>query len=494
MGQHFAQQSFTSKDYQAFSLMLESQLVDLRALLEQPNWGQGPCSAGAELEFYLLDDKLQPKCCSEQLLAVANDAELTEELNQFNLEFNLPPVLFTGSPFQRIEQQVIDKTEQLRQLAASIDATMAIIGILPTLEEHHLGMCAMSDRPRYHALTKNICQVRGGPFQININGAEQLKMSRNDLTLEGANTSFQFHYRVAPDRFNDVYNAIQLVTPLALAVAGNSAYLLQRQLWHETRIALFKQSTDPRAPGLHDWQQPSRVTLGQGWLQGGAYQLFAESVHLHKPLLPLVTTESGQLLDLDNAPQLAELRLHHGTIWSWNRAIYDPVDGGHLRIELRSLPAGPTAKDMLANIALTIGLAEGLVESIQDLTMKLPFNYVVHNFYRAAKHGLAANFVWPDRAGEGLGEVPVDNLLEQMLPIARRGLLLRGINESEADHYLGVIEQRIALKQTGAVWQINLAQQLERDCERQQALQLMLRRYIELSASNTPVAEWSTSL
>ncbi|MBD1389298.1 glutamate--cysteine ligase [Neiella sp. HB171785] len=491
MGQHFAQQSFTSADYRDFAIKLESQLADFRALLEQPNWGEGPCSAGAELEFYLLDAELQPKCCSEQLLALANDNQLTEELNQFNLEFNLPPVAFTGTPLQRIEQQVLDKNSALQQLAKTIDADMAIIGILPTLEERHLGMCAMSDRPRYHALTKNISELRGGPFQIDINGAEQLKMTRSDLTLEGANTSFQFHYRVSPSRFNDLYNAIQLVTPLALAMAGNSAYLLHRQLWHETRIALFKQSTDPRTPGVLDWQ-PSRVTLGQGWLQGGAYQLFAESVHLHKPLLPLVNPAGdGHIHTSSCGPKLEELRLHHGTIWSWNRAIYDPVDGGHLRIELRALPAGPTATDMLANIALIIGLAEGFVDSIQELTMKLPFNYVVHNFYRAAKHGLAAKFVWPDRTGEGLTEVPVDGLLEQMLPIAHRGLLERGIDASEVAYYLTLIEQRLAFKQTGATWQVAMTKMLERDHDRRDALRLMLQRYIELSASNTPVAQWS---
>ena len=37
-----------------------------------------------------------------------------------------------------------------------------------------------------------------------------------------------------------------------------------------------------------------------------------------------------------------ELRLHNGTIYRWNRPVYDVVDGRpHLRVENRVLPAGP---------------------------------------------------------------------------------------------------------------------------------------------------------
>jgi hypothetical protein len=53
-------------------------------------------------------------------------------------------------------------------------------------------------------------------------------------------------------------------------------------------------------------------------------------------------------------PALEELRLHQGTVWRWNRAIYDPAEGGHLRIEMRALPAGPTVIDMLANAAFLL--------------------------------------------------------------------------------------------------------------------------------------------
>ena len=47
-------------------------------------------------------------------------------------------------------------------------------------------------------------------------------------------------------------------------------------------------------------------------------------------------------------------------MWRWNRAIYDPHEGGHLRIEMRALPAGPTPLDMVAGAAFLVGLTMGL--------------------------------------------------------------------------------------------------------------------------------------
>jgi hypothetical protein len=73
---------------------------------------------------------------------------------------------------------------------------------------------------------------------------------------------------------------------------------------------------------------------------------------------PYVPAEPTQASIDAGTPLLPELRLHHGTVWKWNRAIYDPVDKGHLRIEFRALPSGPTVSDMLANGAFLQGVAE----------------------------------------------------------------------------------------------------------------------------------------
>ena len=141
-----------------------------------------------------------------------------------------------------------------------------------------------------------------------------------------------------PGEFTRIYNAAQLATAPVLAVAGNSPTFLGRRLWEETRVALFKQSVEDRdSRGLK--RTPPRAALGTGWLRGGALELFTESVRLHEPLLPCIASPDPDRVDSSpGAPSLDELRLHQGTVWRWNRAIYDPASGGHLRIEMRALP------------------------------------------------------------------------------------------------------------------------------------------------------------
>jgi len=110
--------------------------------------------------------------------------------------------------------------------------------------------------------------------------------------------------------------------------------------------------------------------------------------------LELLATEPGCPGE-QQAPPLDELRLHQGTVWPWNRAVYDPADGGHLRIEMRFLPAGPTVTDMMANAAFMIGLTRWLASQDQRWTYALPFERADHSFYRSAQYGLAAELSWP---------------------------------------------------------------------------------------------------
>ena len=256
-----------------------------------------------------------------------------------------------------------------------------------------------------------------------------------------------------PAGFTRTYNAVQLASAPVLAVSGNSPTFLGHRLWEETRIALYKQSVDDR-PGHQPRRRLARTALGTGWLRGGPLELFAESIRLYQPLLPVVGDSSppggspGR-----QAPPLDELRLHQGTVWRWNRAIYDPTSGGHLRIEMRALPAGPTMIDMLANAAFLIGLSLWLAEQDQQWTYALPFERADHGFYRAAQHGPSAQLSWPAGHRDQMRTLPAAKLVTEVVPAARQGLLQAGVAATEADPLLDVITARTASGQTGATWQ-----------------------------------------
>ena len=312
--------------------------------------------------------------------------------------------------------------------------------------------------------------------------------------MEGANTSFQVHLRVDPADFTRVYNAVQLASAPVLAVSGNSPTFLGHRLWEETRIALYKQAVDDR-------QRPAprrglaRTALGTGWLRRGALELFTESVRLHQPLLP-VLADSGPPGTGNgwHAPPLDELRLHQSTVWRWNRAVYDPAVGGHLRIEMRALPAGPTVIDMLANAAFLIGLSLWLAGQDQQWTYAVPFERADHSFYRAAQHGLNAELTWPSEHRDQLRTLRAAELVAELVPRPARGCVEAGVAAAEADGLLDVISARASSGQTGAAWQRAALAAAERGRDREHALAAMLDGYLRCADTGRPVHTWPVNV
>ncbi len=493
MGTEITWEKFSERDYVRFAERLEHCLSDLGQLLGRPGFGAGPVTIGAELELFLVDAVARPLPLNQAVRALAADPRVALELGRFNLELNSSPALLAGRPFTALAAELGVLLDRVGAAARAHHGRIALIGVLPTLSQAHLGSGAVTGTARYRALDRGLRRLRQGPLQIKISGAEPLELTSEDISLEGANCSFQVHMRVAPGDFTRVYNAVQLATAPALAVAGNSPTFLGHRLWEETRVALFKQSVedrDSRGPK----RRPPRTTLGTGWLRDGALELFTESVRLHQPLLPFVSVPEAadpEAADPEagDPPRLDELRLHQGTVWRWNRAIYDPAAGGHLRIEMRALPAGPTVTDMLANAAFLIGLTLWLAGQDQRWTYGLPFERADHGFYRAAQYGLAAELTWPSGPHQ-VRTVPAAVLVPELLPAARHGLVRAGVAEAEADRLLGVIGARVATGQTGAAWQRAALAAAEPGRSREQALTVMLDRYLACAATGQPVHTW----
>mgnify|MGYP001813965731 CR=1 FL=1 len=395
MGLAIVRDTFEEEEFERFFERLKDNLTALEILLERPGFGEGPVSLGAELELSIVDQQCRALPVNRTVRANNLSSHLQLELDRFNLEWNLSPVMAQGKPFTAIEAELDEAISSLDRSASGLGGRVAPVGILPTLTEADLQQTSMTDLPRYHALNNGLRRLRGDePFAIRIDGDEPLSVSSNSVTLEGANTSFQIHLRVDPADFAATYNAAQLVTPLAMAVGAKSPTFLGHVLWHETRVALFKQAVDTRAPQPTDWQRAARVPFGHGWVREGAYELFAEAVALHAPIIPLCGDDDPVAIAKEGGlPELNELRLQQGTIWQWNRAVYDTNAGGHLRVEFRAMPAGPTPIDMAANAAFIVGATLGIRDKMKYIMPALPFRYAEYNFYRAAQRGLSARLL-----------------------------------------------------------------------------------------------------
>jgi hypothetical protein len=465
---------------------LEDCVAALGAMVDR-GWFTGhEDTVGMEVELDLVDPLGRPRPVNDAVLDHLHCADLQHELGRFNVEVNLPagPIAAGLGGFERrLADLLAGGTEAL-------GVRLAAIGMLPTLSAELLTRDRLSSPTRYSVLAHRMRAERHGPVTVHIAGRETLRFRTDSIAPEAAATSLQLHLRVPPDRFADYYNAAQLAAGAQVAVGANSPYLLGRELWQETRLPLCEQVLDTRPRPLAAGGAAARVSLGDRW-STGPVELFDEIVRRIPPLLPTLTGEEPlACLDAGVGPALTELRLHNGTVWRWNRPVYDLRAGQpHLRIENRVLPSGPTPVDMAANAAFYFGLVRALATAKRPLWSRMPFRYARRNLDAAGRLGLDATLHW-DGAEAPAGVLALDVLL----PLAADGLDRWGAPAGERDRYLSVVEDRVRSGRTGARWQTGLVRHLEErsGLDRLTALREMTRRYVENARTGSPVHTWPT--
>ena len=445
---------------------------------------------GAEQEFFLVDSFGKPAALSEAMLAELDPKSFTNELATFNIEANLTPRAFTAGALLAMEHELNECVERARAMARKHGGDVVMAGILPTLGDEHLSLDWMTQSVRYLEMNSALRDLAGGTFKTLIKGIDQLETSVDNVMLEACNTSFQVHFQVSPERFAPLYNLAQAVTAPVLAAAVNSPILLQRRLWHETRVALFQQSLDSRSDAHKARGTRTRVNFGESWIKSSVLEIYREDVARFRAILGGELGESSlALLARGEVPPLKALCLHNGTVYRWNRACYG-IGGGkpHLRIEARALPAGPTPLDEMANAAFFFGLMAGLEKHHGDVTEALVFDHVKDNFVNAARYGLKAQFRWV--GGEMISAD--DLILKRLLPQAADGLEQVGFSSEEVTRYMGVIEARVAAKRTGAQWMLDSDEAMRATAGPDARSRALVKALIQNQTSGHPVHEWPT--
>jgi hypothetical protein len=489
MGEDVAAKVFSREDRQRYRDKVKRNLDVFARMLRESRFDAEKRSIGVEIELNLTDEAGDPAMANAEVLErIADDAFVTE-LGQFNVEINIPPRLLDGPVFSELEQQIRDSLNAAEDKAEEIGAHMMIVGILPTLGEQHLHARALSANPRYALLNEQIFAARGEDLQLSIGGVERLSAYADSIAPEAACTSFQLHQLVHPENFARHWNAAQAIAGIQLAVGANSPFFFGKELWKETRIALFEQATDTRPEELKAQGVRPRVWFGERWITS-IFDLFEENVRYFPALLPVCDSEDPvEVLARGDAPKLEELKLHNGTIYRWNRPVYDVVRGRpHVRVENRVLPAGPTVADILANAAFYYGLVRVLADEDRPIWSQMSFSAAEENFHAGARDGVDARVYWP-----GVGEAPaVELVLRKLLPLAHEGLDRWGIDPADRDRLLGIIERRCVTQTNGAAWMSREFHRLydERELDRRDALREMTLRYREHMHSNVPVHEW----
>lgn len=496
MGEEVASRAFTHVDRRLYRDKLRRCLDALHLMVDEDRFAVEQTLTGMELELYIVNSDGSPALRNHDVLSymskcsAADGYDIQDELGRFNLEMNLAPRTVTGDGLAEYEQRLTTWLGDVSTAAQSTAATVVMIGTLPTVRHEDAVLESLSPGARYRLLNEQILAARGEELTLDIKGVESLDAHYDSIAPEAVNTSVQFHLQLTPHQFSRYWNAAQAIAGLQLAAGANSPYLFGSRLWAETRIVLFEQATDTRSRELRVQGVRPRTFFGEKWI-GSVTDLFEENLRYFPPLLPVLDEEDPvTTMAADDVPRLAELRLHNGTVYRWNRPVYDISDGvAHLRVENRVVPAGPTAVDVCANLALYLGLVTALAESDPPVWSRMPFSVAEQNFYAAARHGITARQYWP-----GHGEVDARSLVDRLLPTAAEGLARLGVEPASTNRLLSVIEGRCTTGVNGAAWQTTCVDHLEtdRNLTRPQALAEMTRRYVRNAATNTPVHEWPT--
>jgi hypothetical protein len=489
MGQQVSAKVFSREDRQRYRQKVRACLDVFAQMLAEARFDADRRSVGLEIELNLTDDSGDPAFTNARVLDRVADPDFVTELGQFNVEINISPRRLEGGMFAELEDTIRASLNHADERARECGDHMMIVGILPTIGEEHLTADALTNNPRYELISQQIFATRGEDLEIVIGGVERLSTFADTIAPEAACTSVQLHQLVDPDDFSRHWNAAQAIAGVQLAVGANSPFFFGKELWRETRIALFEQSTDTRPEELKAQGVRPRVWFGERWITS-IFDLFEENVRYFPALLPVCDSEDPvEVLARGDAPKLEELKLHNGTIYRWNRPVYDVVRGRpHVRVENRVLPAGPTVADILANAAFYYGLVRVLADEDRPIWSQMSFSAAEENFHAGARDGIDARVYWP-----GVGEAPaVELVLRKLLPLAYEGLDRWGIDPADRDRLLGIIERRCVTQTNGAAWMSREFHRLydERELDRRDALREMTLRYREHMHSNVPVHEW----
>jgi CBS domain-containing protein len=122
-----------------------------------------------------------------------------------------------------------------------------------------------------------------------------------------------------------------------------------------------------------------------------------------------------------------------------------------------------------------------------ELSRSFPFEQTRTNFVAAARQGLSSTQVWLDGH-----EYPAAALtLDVLLPLAARGLEAQGVDGSDVERYLGVIERRVHSGYTGSRWILTSFNGMRNQGSAGQRLNSLTAAMVTRQRGGAPVAEWS---
>ncbi len=473
MGEDFQLQKFSSRQKSEFVTRVKEECELLRGWFKDSQFEKDHCRFGYESEAWLVDENFLPAPKNEEFLSKLDDPEVVTELAKFNFELNGGVFDLSPDCFFKIEDEFKRKDREMRSCASQLNLNPIWIGILPTVRDEMLCIENISEKNRYYELAREIMALRKNqPIPIHINRFDDVDLLRKDIMLESAATSLQIHTQIDQESSVAMFNAAQLIAAPLLALTANSPFLFGKKLWDETRIPVFEQTIAFKDANSEVHSEP--VSFGSDYIKESWLELFEENIEEYPIIMPVLFE--------DQPESLRHLKFLNGQIWRWNRPIVGTGSSPHLRLEHRSMPAGPSLTDMVANMAIYVGLLYYYGKMNPGWQKTMNFASIKDNFYQCGKLGMKADVSWPANSETtNVQKLLFETLMEQ----AKEALSVLGISKDSISYYIDdVIRNRTKSGWTGAAWQKSFIDTHGAD------FQEMTKAYLENQVSLEPVYKW----
>ena len=481
--------AITSKQQRKnFTKHLLNDIETLDLMIKNDAFEKGIQRVGAEQELCIVDRFFRPSFNALKILDEINDSHFTTELGLFNIEANLDPLKLEGKCFSQLENDLYELILKAYKAAEIVDNNKIILaGILPTFKRSDLVFKNMTPYQRYKTLNDVMKAFKGNDFILKIRGVDELILNHKSIFFEACNTSFQVHLQIGLDEVIDKYNWSQAIAGPVLSLMTNSSMLFGKELWSETRIALFQQSIDIRNSSHLLREQMPRVSFGTDWVKSSILELFTDDITRYAALVTSdFKTNSLEEFRSGIKPKLKALNLHNGTLYKWNRLCYGVAKNiAHLRIENRYIPSGPSIKDEIANAVFWVGIMQGMPNKYKNIWKKMAFKDARGNFIKAARTGMDTYFNW---FGKGISAKELG--ITVLLPMAKEGLKNSQIEKSDADYYLDIIKKRIDNNMTGSKWQVQSSRKLKESISSEETNILLAYNLHKRQVEDIPVHQW----
>ena len=425
--------------------------------------------AGTEIEFLMLDKNYHLTPHNISFVEHLNDPLVGLEAGSSQLEMNSPAFSINDNFLSTLHHDSLSLWEKCCSLAKKENYHLALIGSMPHASKNLSKPSYITAQDDYYVM--NDCTLeylKDQPLEINIKGIQDhLFIKPESLAIEGLICSLQLHLEVTQEQAAAYYNVIQTLSAPLLALSSNAPFFFGKQTWSESRIGIFEQ--------LYHFPSPTQdpVFFEPHFLKNSLFELFQNNTQNYPYLMPIIKDECSD--------QMSYVRRQNSSIFRWNRPIIDFNQQGkpYLRIEHRSISSGPTIIDMIANAAFFYGIVHYFVNNsfLAPCARNMP--ETILNFYRAAQHGLNAQFYWHGKW------INACHLLKELVPLANKGLEQLDINQGDRNFYLEIIKKRVANKQNGSSWQQAYIQKYGKN------FQKLLEDYLKNQYQELPVSDWT---